>query len=351
MRSGEGSRRLLAILAIIVFVFFVARNDSKSVLNMLFVNILSPVQNQVTNVGNWFGAKKDYYSSMSSVYQENQKLKNEIQEINSKDFHAGEIWAENQRLKGLLNYKQDNPKLNLATAKVIGVAPGRTHTEIIINRGQNQGIRENMPVVAADGLVGTVSMVYDNSAKVSLLSHMESAVGGIVQRAGSRTVGIVSGEIIEDQYLKFTKLQRDADIKEGDIIITSGLGGLYPKGMLIGEVVKVLNEDAGLLKYAVVKTKVDFSNLEEVMIVTNAAPGMDATPTSVITRLQKEAADAAAQAARNAQIAQQQQQQAAQQRANQPVVVPQPAAPAPVAQPANPVVPPAANAQNSGAVR
>lgn len=351
MRSGEGSKRFLTILVIIVVVFFAARNDSKSVLNMLFVNILAPVQTQISNVGSWIGAKKDYLASMSSVYKDNQNLKNEIQELNSKNTYAGEIWAENQRLKGLLGYKQDNPNLNLLVAKVIGESPGRTHTEIIINRGRAQGIRENMPVVAANGLVGTVSMVYDNSAKVSLLSHMESAVGGTVQRSASRAVGIVNGEIIEDNYLKFAKLQRDADVQPGDLIITSGLGGLYPKGILIGEVEKVSNEDSGLLKYAVVKAKVDFSNLEEVMVITNAAPGMDATPTSVVQRLQKEAAEAAAKAARDAQLAQQQQRQQQAQQSAVPTTVQQPA----VRQPAVNVQPapvaPNTNAANSGAVR
>lgn len=347
MRSGEGSRRFLTILIIILVVFFAARNDSKSVLNMLFVNVLSPVQTQITNLGNWVGSKKDYLASMSNVYEENQSLKNEIQELNSKNIYTGEVWAENQRLKGLLNYKQDNPRLNLVAAKIIGISPGRTRTEIIINRGRAQGLKENMPVVAANGLVGTVSMLYDNSAKVSLLSHMESAVGGVVQRSASRAVGIVNGEVVDDNYLKFAKLQRDADVQVGDMIITSGLGGVYPKGIIIGEVIKVANEDTGLLKYAVVKPRVDFSNLEEVLVLTNAAPGMDATPTSVVARMQKDAADAAAKAAQDAQAAQQQQRQQQQQRVTVPAAQQPVQVPTANVQPTT-VVP---NAVNSGVVR
>lgn len=346
MRSGEGSKRVLTILVIIVVVFFAARNDSKSVLNMLFVNILAPAQTQIANLGNWVGAKKEYVSNISNVHKDNQNLKNEILELNSKNIYAGEIWAENQRLKGLLNYKQDNPTLNLVTAKVIGGSPGRTHTEIIINRGRAQGIRENMPVVSGNSLVGTISMVYDNSAKVSLLSHMESAVGGMVQRSASRAVGIVNGELVEDNYLKFAKLQRDADIQPGDLIRTSGLGGIHPKGILIGEVEKVDNEDSGLLKYAVIKARVEFSNLEEVMIITNVVPGMDATPTSVIQILQKEAVEAAAKAARDAQLAQQQRQQ---QRSSTVVPEPVPQQPAVSLQPS--VVAPHNSAVNSGVVR
>ena len=121
---------------------------------------------------------------------------------------------------------------------------------------------------------------------------------------------------------------------------------------MIGTVEKVANEDTGLLKYAVIKAAVDFSNLEEVMVITNSAPGMDATPTSVVQRLQKEAADAAAKAARDAQLAQEQQrQQQAQQQAQQRGVVAQPPQ-AVVQQPAAQPAPVATNpAANSGVAR
>ena len=269
MRLIDKHKNFIYALVIIVLCFFVARNDSRSLLNILFLNVLTPVQEKVTDGGSWLVGRKDYYFNLAHIYQENNHLKKEVEELQAANYSTVEVWAENKRLRELLAYREENRQFTLITAKVIGRAPGRIKNEFIINRGRVDGIKENMPVVTADGLIGSIAMLYDNSAKVNLISHPQSSVGGLVQRVASRAVGIVGGEVIDGQYLKVSKLSRDADVIVGDKIITSGFGGIYPKGLLIGEVLKVENADGGLLKYAIIKPSVNYDKLEEVMIITN----------------------------------------------------------------------------------
>lgn len=269
MRLIDKHKNFIYALVIIVLCFFVARNDSRSLLNILFLNVLTPVQEKVTDGGSWLVGRKDYYFNLAHIYQENNRLKKEVEELQAANYSTVEVWAENKRLRELLAYREENRQFTLITAKVIGRAPGRIKNEFIINRGRVDGIKENMPVVTADGLIGSIAMLYDNSAKVNLISHPQSSVGGLVQRVASRAVGIVGGEVIDGQYLKVSKLSRDADVIVGDKIITSGFGGIYPKGLLIGEVLKVENADGGLLKYAIIKPSVNYDKLEEVMVITN----------------------------------------------------------------------------------
>ena len=271
MRLLDKHKNFIYALVIIVLCFFVARNDSKSLLNMLFLNVLTPVQETVTDGGGWIVDRKEYYFNLANIYQENKRLKKEVQELQAANYSTVEVWAENKRLRELLAYREENRQFTLVTGKVIGRAPGRIKNELIINKGRVDGIKENMPVITAEGLIGNISMLYDHSAKVNLISHPQSSVGGLVQRVASRAVGIVGGEVVDDQYLKVSKLSRDADVIVGDKIITSGFGGMYPKGLLIGEVLKIENADGGLLKYAIIEPSVNYDKLEEVMVITNVS--------------------------------------------------------------------------------
>ena len=135
---------------------------------------------------------------------------------------------------------------------------------IVINRGSEQGITKDMPVVTPQGLVGNVIQVFGNTAKVQLILDPRSAVGSLVQRTESRTAAIVEGSGTTPLSPRMVNLARDADIIKGDKVITSGWGGIYPKGLVVGEVTAVVNEEGGLLKYAVLKPAVDFDRLEEV---------------------------------------------------------------------------------------
>jgi rod shape-determining protein MreC len=157
----------------------------------------------------------------------------------------------------------------LLAARVVGFNPGGLTGNIVIDRGAGDGIKRDMSVITAEGLVGSVAEVYPYAARVELILHPKSAVGGIVQRASSRVSGILVGNASTPMLPNLLNLARDADIQVGDTILTSGFGGIFPKGLVIGVVARVSNAEGGLLKYAQIQPTVDFERLEEVMVITN----------------------------------------------------------------------------------
>ncbi|MPN17613.1 Cell shape-determining protein MreC [bioreactor metagenome] len=135
-----------------------------------------------------------------------------------------------------------------------------------------------MPVVTPQGLVGNVVNAYPNSAKVQLILDPRSAVGSLVQRPESRVAAIVEGNSASKFTPHMVNIARDADIIKGDQIITSGFGGIYPKGLQVGQVTDVVNEEGGLLKYAILKPAVDFDRLEEVLIIVGSREPVPTLP-------------------------------------------------------------------------
>jgi rod shape-determining protein MreC len=203
------------------------------------------------------------------MQEENKKLKAEVDTLRYANIQMAEIWAENQRLSNLLQYKNEAKNLKLQTAKVIGKNIGDTKDTVLINLGSNAGLRENMAVVNASGLVGIIDETYPDAARILLITSPRCKVGGIVLRANSRVVGVANGLTGGDAVLQMSNMARDADIVEGDIVVTSGFGGNHPGGLVIGTVSEVSLNVGGLLKQAKIVPTVDFGRLEEVMVVTD----------------------------------------------------------------------------------
>ena len=139
---------------------------------------------------------------------------------------------------------------------------------IVIDRGTLNGIQNDMPVVTPQGLVGRVVEAGPNSSKVQLILDPRSSVGTIVQRAESRVTGIVQGDMDNPTMPQMVNIPKNADVVEGDVIVTSGFGGIYPKGIIVGLVSSLKNDDGGLLKIGVLESAVDFQKLEDVMVIT-----------------------------------------------------------------------------------
>jgi rod shape-determining protein MreC len=228
---------------------------------------LTPVEYVVTKVGFSLRAVGVFTGEMITVYRDNQQLKAENEQLRQTNLNVTEIMAENARLRTMLDYKKGVPQFDFVTATVVARDPGTWTNIILINRGSADGITKDMPVVTPQGLAGSVVNVYNNTAKVQLLLDPRNAVGALVQRPESRVAAIVEGNGTNSFMPKMVNIARDADIIKNDKIITSGFGGIYPKGLLVGEVVDVVNEEGGLLKYAVLKPAVDFDRLEEVLVI------------------------------------------------------------------------------------
>ena len=175
---------------------------------------------------------------------------------------------ENQRLRDLLSFKQGNKEAgDYLVAKVIARDPDRITNTVLIDIGQTDGVTERMPVVTADGLVGRVLEVHSWTSIVQLLLDRNCRVSAIIQRH-SRTQGIVMSEN-ETFYLRHVPLRSEVEV--GDLVVSSGLGGIFPSGLMVGTVTSLGDEGQGLFREVVLTPGVNFANLEEVFVLKERA--------------------------------------------------------------------------------
>ena len=284
-RDRDSSRKIwiVVVVAVSVFclIFFAARGRFTVPLSSRVVTtVMAPFQ----GVTSWVGNQIQYVSSniweIITVHRQNKMLRNEVEQLRAQNSQANEFASENARLRTLLGYKQSARQFDLVVGRVIGREAATWTSMIIIDRGTNDGVNKDMAVVTAQGLVGNVVEAYTSSSKVELLLDPRSAVGTIVQRAESRVAGIVEGNSGDEMTPRMVNISRNADIVEGDEIVTSGFGGIYPKGIAVGKVKAIENDEGGLLKYAVLTTAVDFQKLEDIAVIVNSreAPPTPLTP-------------------------------------------------------------------------
>lgn len=205
-------------------------------------------------------------TAIGGTFTNNEK-DNTIAELEQKLVNHDEVVAENIRLRQLLNYETAHPEFTMTLAGVIMKDFGTWTNTLIINRGATDGIKRNMAVVVPSGVVGVITDVYPHSARVQTYLDPRSAIGVIVQRPESRLAGVVKGDGNHPYTPSMVNIARDGDVLVGDKLITSGYGGIYPKGLLLGNVSTIENDSEGFVKNAVVKPTVDFHRLEEVFVI------------------------------------------------------------------------------------
>jgi rod shape-determining protein MreC len=166
---------------------------------------------------------------------------------------------------------RDEFEIPMLPAELVGVDVSAWFRSALVDRGRSHGVRSGMPVISENGLVGLVTATANGAAKIMLLIDGQAAVDGVVQR--SRARGIVRGA--REDGLSFQFTAREGDVELGDLIITSGLGGVYPKGLRIGEVTEVSPSDATMLQTARVRPAVDFGRLEQIFVMLRRGPTME----------------------------------------------------------------------------
>lgn len=292
VRVDASNRRTIILWVAVVIVGVLAFTTVKGKYDLRIsesaVNtVLTPFQYAVTTVGNATKRLGVISWEMITVYEQNKMLRSEVEQLRERDVNVNEIIAENARLTNILNYKNTVKQFDTVVAKIISYDSSNLTNSITINLGIKDGMQKNMPVITPQGLVGTIAAVYEHSSKVQLILDPRSAVGAIVQRPESRVIGIIQGSVGVQTAAKMINIPRDADVVVGDNVLTSGYGGLYPKGIVIGDVIDVTNEAGGLLKYATVKTAVDFYRIEEVMVIVNSREAPPAPLNASVTNADK----------------------------------------------------------------
>ncbi|MBI3989837.1 MAG: rod shape-determining protein MreC [candidate division NC10 bacterium] len=230
---------------------------------------LSPFLRATTFVVSVVTSVWEEYIDLRNLRQENRRLKEELERLKGevKTFRESEL--ENQRLRTLLELKGQTPTKVIA-ARVIGKDATNWFKTIVIDRGSESGVRRNMVVIAPGGLVGRILEAMPFSSRAQLLTDPASAAGALVQR--SRTTGVVAGYQGLTTRLKYLPLF--ADVAMGDEVLTSGMGGIFPKGIPIGKVAWVRRPTGALFLEAEVTPWADFSKLEEVLVLAEL-PGQE----------------------------------------------------------------------------
>lgn len=232
---------------------------------------LAPFQDGFTWLRRSVGQVWSVYVNLISTRRENERLRDRIASLESEMVRLSELEEANRRLVDLLGFR-DRLDGTVHAARVIGRDPLPWFRTLTIDRGESDGIRRGLAVISPHGVVGQVADVSRTAARVLLLTDHNSGIDAIVQR--SRARGIVQGA--REQGCLMNYLRRDDDVRTGDRVVTSGLDGIFPKGILIGEVVEVAAKHRGLLQAAVIRPSAPLDRIEEVLIADPTAGLRDA---------------------------------------------------------------------------
>ena len=226
---------------------------------------ISPVQEAVTDSVSFVKGIWSNYFYLVSVAQENDNLKKKLSRAFTKNSQYNEIELSNQRLRNLLSFKETTTSKILA-AEVISVDPSSWFKAVIIDKGSSDGVERGLPVVIRQGIAGQVVDVSSRYSKIMLIIDRNSSVDALVQRTRAR--GIIKGEATAGQCL-FKYVLRKDDVRVGDTIVASGLDGVFPKGLPIGDVKEVVRRNSGVFQEVRVVPYIDFEKLEEVLVILN----------------------------------------------------------------------------------
>lgn len=265
---------IVSFITIILLVIMGVSANKSSKLNWLN-NILSvpmkPVQGFFTTVGQKVGGVFSYFKDIEAVKKENEQLKIQLAGLEKENRELSVLKVKNEELRQALNLKEQFGDYTILGSNIIAVDPGNWFNVFKIDMGGNEGIRTDAPVVTSGkGLVGRVVSSDLTTANVQTIIDEESAVSGWIAKAGGGHA-VVRGdmELKEKGLCKMDYIPLEVDVEVGDMIETSGLGGIYPKGILIGQVIEVRKTNSELDRYAIIQPTADFKRLEEVYVLKN----------------------------------------------------------------------------------
>lgn len=254
----------ILVAALMMISYNLKYGTDKSFPRKIVLEAVAPVQKvldfSITSIkDNW-----SRYIFLTGIEEENKNLNKKINELKAVIVSYQESYKEAQRLKKLLSLSDDY-NYQFISARVIGREQAALSRVILINKGSSDGLKAGMPVLAPPGLIGRLVDVSWHVSRVLLFIDENSNIDAIVQR--NRTQGIISGAGSRGMIFKY--ISKTQDVKEGDVIVSSGMGGVFPKGMLIGQVIHVDRQDGGLFLKITVAPFADFSKLEEILILSS----------------------------------------------------------------------------------
>ena len=224
--------------------------------------VVTPVQSLLVKIHRGALGVWTTYGDWKSVRSENNVLRQEAERLRLQVLQSEETRQENARLRRLLELHERLP-LSALAGEVVGREEDGWVRALTVNRGRGNGVTRQIPVIVPEGLVGRVLQVRAGASVIQLINDPASTVGGVIQR--TRTPGLVEGHTEGSVRLKF--MARGAQVEVGDLVVTSGVGNLFPKGLPIGRVVAIQDKGSALFHFAVLAPAVDFARVEEVLLL------------------------------------------------------------------------------------
>ncbi|MBE5784611.1 MAG: rod shape-determining protein MreC [Clostridiales bacterium] len=260
---------LIAIVLLGILAFATSGERSVTWLESTVGTVVQPVQTFASKASNEIIGFVQRIFKTTDADKALEQLSVRLAQLETVEEENERLRAENERLKALLNYSEISSDYTLVTASVIGNSQGIWFDVFTINAGRNKGIETDMPVVNADGLIGRVTEVGATWSKVTAIIDSGTEVSVMVER--TRDIGLSRGTLDtgEVHMLELYFLASGYDLVPGDVITTNGMGSVYPRGITVGTVTEVSrSSDASTSRNAVIQPSVDFSHLEEVMVIT-----------------------------------------------------------------------------------
>lgn len=263
-RSGKlGIIITIILLIILVFISNLKLNKFSYIENA-FSNLIMPIQSGITYLTNKISGNNNYFATMDSLKKENNLLKQKNTELEESLRKLEIIQAENSTLKEYLSLTEQYKSFETIPAYIINKDVSNYSAIFVINVGSENGVKENMTVIAAEGLVGHVISVTKDTAKVQTIIDTSNVVSATLENSKDNVIcrGTLNG-----RDLKATYISTDTVLTDGEKLYTSGMGGIYPKGIYIG-VIKKINDTKNITDRSfIAEAAVDFENLETVLVI------------------------------------------------------------------------------------
>ena len=262
---------LLLVAALIILSLSGKKPHANSPVGGVMMELASPIESVISSVTSGVENFWRDYLNLVGVKEENKKLKEQVARQKNQIVQMTEYKLANDRLLAILNFQAANPQYQYLAIKVLAWDPGPWFRAIIIDAGSNDGLELDQAVIHPQGVIGRIVEVSPHYAKILLATDFNSSIDAFIQR--TRGGGLLAGQGGRPFSLKYVK--KDEDVRAGDLIVTSGLDGVFPPGLALGTVSTTNRNSADMFVDVEVVPAVDFDRLEEVLVVKDFRPPID----------------------------------------------------------------------------
>lgn len=256
---------IITIVILLLLVIFTNNDGENSVIETVGSKIVMPIQNGLTFLKNKISGNNTFFTDINTLKEENEKLAAKNKELEQSLKEIENIKTENETLKEYLGLTEKYSNYKTIPGDVINKDISNYSRTITLNVGSKDGVKKDMTVIAEEGLVGHVISVTDSTAKVQTLIDPASSVSCMLST--TKEAIVCKGTLEDKSTLKAMYIPTEASVIQGDTIQTSGLGGLYPKGLQIGTIKKVVDTENLTDRYAQIAVSVDFNKLNSVLVI------------------------------------------------------------------------------------